>query len=48
MMRVVSAETAQCMAFLLTKTRETAKEALEKIAEPENPPCGKCHGHTGK
>ena len=46
MTRFVSAEAAQCMAFLLSKTHETAKEALEKLTEPENPLCEECQSHT--
>lgn len=46
MTRFVSAEAAQCMALLLSKTRETAKEALEKLTEPENPLCEGCQADT--
>ncbi|HEY6927186.1 MAG TPA: AAA domain-containing protein, partial [Steroidobacteraceae bacterium] len=46
MIRVVSPEAAECMALLLSKTSHTAKEALEKIAECENPPCERCQAPT--
>ena len=46
MTRFVSTEAAQYMAFLLSKTHETAKEALEKLTEPENPLCAQCQSHT--
>lgn len=46
MTRVVSAEAAACMALLLTKTHTSARVALEKITESENPRCEKCRSHT--